>query len=175
MGRGSEISGRDGGSRKLGSVNRVAAGAALLMLALGVASACGEDTGPSATGASPIDADASPRVVVAEFLAALARDDDAARALATPLFVERADGSVAGWFDNVEDITDVQIGRTRLHDPDAGLLGSAQRHAEVRLVSASYTLDQKVEASQYDGPTITSFVLVRDDASEPWRIDDAGL
>ena len=142
------------------------AAAALVPLA-----GCGVGTSPVASSTEP-SRHTGPREVVSAYLAALdAGDASAALQLATPRFQAELKGEVDSPLTNWVSVADVRVGTPREDDA----LASARRYRLVLNVPVNFALRQREEVSMRDGKTTWGYVVVRQDPSDAWLIDDQGV
>ncbi|GAA2022799.1 hypothetical protein WDZ16_12715 [Pseudokineococcus marinus] len=139
----------------------------LVLIPLLAVAGCGGPRVPTLAAGSP------PEVVVATYLAAVqAGDEDAARSLSTPEHEASGSGLAAGPAVSIRDLL-LEPAEERPTDEDAPTGESpAGGHDEAVDVRATFVLGGG-DASLPDGPTVWSFLLVRDDGG-PWLVTGEG-
>ncbi len=115
---------------------------------------------------------ASPRQVVATYLEALdAHDFETAGQLLAPGFREHAEET---WFDDVDTVTDVEVGRPFQENPK---WSGNPPGVEVMNVPVTFDVQWRWlhnDGSMEEGRTEWGYLLERSGPSAPWRIFDDG-
>ncbi|MGH3333851.1 MAG: hypothetical protein ACRDPJ_21370 [Nocardioidaceae bacterium] len=150
----------------------IIAGTAVALLAAGGLAAVLLDDEPRRHVAMPAT-DATPADVVRAYVDALdAHDFDTAGRLLTSESVEQVRDT---WFEDVDRITDVQIGTTRAEEPR---WTGHDEDEQVMRVPVTFDLRWRLlhnDGSLQEGPTAWGYLLVRGSDAEPWRIFDQGM
>ena len=149
----------------------VAVAAVVALVAVPVALAARQDTGPRARVAAP-PAGATAEEVVRAYVAALdARDVETARSLVTPHHAAQVERSEDSWYRNVVSITDLRV---RPPVAQTGRGSQAEGYREVVFVPVTFDLRQRKQQSLPDGETPWGYLLARNAPSERWVIVDEG-
>ena len=115
---------------------------------------------------------ASPQRVVAAYVAAInAHDVAKARHFLTPAHAAQVNSETDSWFTNVRSIKHLDTFRSSPDQSDARRL----HYRFGVVVGTRFVLKQYKVESMSNGPNVWTFFLVRNNASQPWRIGDEGL